>query len=156
MIKDKNVGSFTVQDTFHIKFIKLELQKDDRYIRESFEMTFDTPRNTILIEVGDHSNRIIIIVLEHNRMPSNLVIQNIRKLSTELTEREQSEKSEKSEREQSENERPEENREKEEIVDEQQFTEKFFSNFFNGNIQLKNENNQKTNNSTFSWNIRKR
>lgn len=139
--KNSNLGIFTLATPCtHIKFIKLELQKGDEYIRETFEITFSRPKSEILIEFTDFSNHIIVILLEHNKLPSDLVFTN--RVDAEMRS----------------------------DGDQEKFTEKFsktvgiFNNLFKGNkneshghqSQLKIENNLKANHSTLTWNIRKK
>jgi hypothetical protein len=141
--KNSNLGIFTLATPCtHIKFIKLELQKEDEYIRETFEITFSRPKSEILIEFIDFSNHIIVILLEQNKLPSDLVFSN----------------------------RVDDDAEMRSDGDQEKFTEKFsktvgiFNNLFKGNkneshghqSQLKIENNLKANHSTLTWNIRKK
>jgi hypothetical protein len=143
--KNSNLGIFTLATPCtHIKFIKLELQKEDEYIRETFEITFSRPKSEILIEFIDFSNQIIVILLEQNKLPSDLVFNNRDGDDAEMRS--------------------------DDDVDKEKFTEKFsktvgiFNNLFKGNkneshghqSQLKIENNLKANHSTLTWNIRKK
>lgn len=172
MINEDHLGLFTIEHAFtHIKFIKLELHQG-KYIRETFEMSFSVPRNTLLIEFEDYSNHIMIIILEHNRIPSNLVIQNIIKFKGVQGQGVQEQKrqgvQEQGVQEQGVQEQGVQEQGQGQGVQEQQFNDKFSEtvlNFFKGGGQIKktpikteikNENNEKINNSTFSWNIRKR
>lgn len=141
--KTPNLGIFTLATPCtHIKFIKLELQKGDEYIRETFEITFSRPKSEILIEFIDFSNHIIVILLEHNKLPSHLVFSN--RDGAEIRSVDD--------------------------VDKEKFTEKFsktvgiFNNLFKSNkneshgqqSELKIENNLKATHSTLTWNIRKK
>lgn len=151
--KNSNLGIFTLATPCtHIKFIKLELQKGDEYIRETFEITFSTPKSEILIEFTDFSNHIIVILLEHNKLPSDLVFTNLDG-DVEMRRGDGVEM-----------------RSDGDDVDKEKFTEKFsktvgiFNNLFKSNkneshgqqSQLKIENNLKANHSTLTWNIRKK
>jgi hypothetical protein len=144
----------------HIKFIKLEIINSNECIRETVELSFSRPKNTLLIDFIDFSNQLMIIILEQNRIPSDIVITN---------------NEERQERHNDTHKMP-----KTQTPEEENFTEKFsetvgiFKNLFKCNKndnekmeqngqndqseqrQLKIENNSKLHDSTLTWKIRKK
>jgi hypothetical protein len=80
-----NLLKLTLQFT-HVKLIKLE-RHENNWIKETIEQIFSKSKEILILQVDDFENQIIIIILELNKQPSNLVFCNQNKQSnTELVD----------------------------------------------------------------------